>query len=109
VHINGSAEFDLRAPTADTALYKGVLFYQDQRAPSGTAEFNGGAAMILNGAIYFKNQHVMFSGTNTASATSCLQIIGNTVEISGETKVINNGCTEAGIVPIDIKGVRVVE
>lgn len=107
VHINGGAEFDLRAPT--TGYYAGILFYQDQRAPSGTAEFNGGATMVLNGAIYFKNQQVMFSGSNTASATSCLQIIGNTVEISGETKLINNGCAAAGIKPVEIKGVAMVE
>ena len=107
VHINGGAEFDLRAPTS--GYYKGVLFYQDQRAPSGTAEFNGGATMVLNGAIYFKKQQVMFSGTNTATATSCLQIIANTVEISGETKLINNGCAEAGIKPVEIKGIQLVE
>ena len=68
-----------------------------------------GATMVMNGAIYFKNQQVMFSGTNTASATSCLQIIGNTVEISGETKLINNGCAAAGIKPVEIKGVAMVE
>ena len=107
VHINGGAAFDLRAPTS--GYYAGVLFYQDQSAPGGTAEFNGGATMVLNGAIYFKNQQVMFSGTNTASATSCLQIIGDTVEISGETKLINDGCAAAGVKPVEIKGVQLVE
>ena len=65
--------------------------------------------MGLNGAIYFKNQQVMFSGTNTASSTSCLQIIADTVELSGESKLINTGCAAAGVKPIEIKGVAMVE
>lgn len=68
VTINGGADIQLNAPSGATATYKGVLFYQDQNAPSGTARFNGGATMILNGAIYFRNQEIQYNGDQCARA-----------------------------------------
>jgi hypothetical protein len=109
VTINGGADIQLNAPTGANEPFKGILFYQDQSAYSNTAKFNGGAAMILNGAIYFKNALIQYNGDHAASAQSCTQIIGNTVEFTGNSKIINNGCAEAGIEPIKVKGVRLVE
>jgi putative Flp pilus-assembly TadE/G-like protein len=107
VTINGGADVQLSAPT--TGYYKGVLYYQDQRAPTGLAKFNGGANQILNGAIYFKNQQIQYNGDHDASATSCTQIIGDTVEFTGNSTVVNNGCAQAGITPITVQGARLVE
>jgi Flp pilus assembly protein TadG len=107
VTINGGADIQLNAPTS--GYYKGVLYYQDQNAPSGTAKFNGGATQILNGAIYFKKQEIQYNGDHGASATSCTQIIGDTVEFTGNSRVINNGCADAGITPITVQGARLVE
>ena len=109
VTINGGADVQLNAPSGSSDPYKGVLFYQDQSASATTAKFNGGATMILNGAIYFKRAIVQYNGDHSASATSCTQIIGDTVEFTGNSKIINNGCAAAGIEPIKVKGVRLVE
>jgi hypothetical protein len=109
VTINGGADIQLNAPSDANAQYKGVLFYQDQNASPNTAKFNGGAAMILNGAIYFKRSIIQYNGDHAASAKSCTQIVGDTVEFTGNSKIINNGCKDAGIEPINVKGVRLVE
>jgi hypothetical protein len=109
VTINGGADIQLNAPSTPNDPYKGVLFYQDQAASPTTAKFNGGASMILNGALYFKRAILQYNGDHSASAKSCTQIIGDTVEFTGNSKIINNGCADAGIQPIAVKGVRLVE
>lgn len=109
VTINGGADIQLNAPSDANAQYKGVLFYQDQAASSSIAKFNGGASMVLNGAIYFKQAQIQYNGDHSASAKSCTQIIGDTIEFTGNSKIINNGCKDAGIEPINVKGVRLVE
>lgn len=109
VTINGGADIQLNAPSDPANYYKGVLFYQDQNASPNTAKFNGGASMILNGAIYFKRSIIQYNGDHAASAKSCTQIVGDTVEFTGNSKIINNGCKDAGIEPIAVKGVRLVE
>ena len=109
VTINGGADIQLNAPSDPNATYKGVLFYQDQGASATLAKFNGGATMVLNGAIYFKRGQIQYNGDHSATAKSCTQIIGDTVEFTGNSKIINNGCKDAGIEPINVKGVRLVE
>lgn len=110
VTINGGANMTLNAPTDSNATYKGVLFAGDPKAPSGsTQKFNGGANMNLNGALHFPNSDIQFNGDNSASAVLCTQIIGNTIEFTGNSKVIDDGCKQAGIQPIEIKGVEIVE
>jgi hypothetical protein len=109
VTINGGADIQLNAPSDPANYYKGVLFYQDQNASPNTAKFNGGAAMILNGAIYFKRSIIQYNGDHAATAKSCTQIVGDTIEFTGNSKIINNGCKDAGIEPINVKGVRLVE
>ncbi len=109
VTINGGADIQLNAPSDPSAYYKGVLFYQDQQASANTAKFNGGASMILNGAIYFKRALIQYNGDHSATAKSCTQIVGDTIEFTGNSKIINNGCKDAGIEPINVKGVRLVE
>ncbi len=109
VTINGGADIQLNAPTATNAPFKGVLFYQDQNAPANTGKFNGGATMILNGAIYFKKAQVQYNGDHSATAKSCTQIIADTITFTGNSKIVNNGCKDAGIEPINVKGARLVE
>ncbi len=110
VTINGGADIVLRAPTAANETFKGVLFFQDSRAStSGVNKLNGGSAMTLTGAVYFPKQQIQFNGDNDSQANTCTQIIGRTVEFTGNSKIYNNGCAEAGIEPIKVKGIRLVE
>lgn len=111
VTVNGGAKMDLMAPTGAAEPYKGVLFFQDRRAStSGTAKFNGGADMVLAGAIYFPQQEVQYTGDNTTIAgVRCTQIVSRLVEFIGNSTIINTGCEAAGITPITITGARLVE
>lgn len=110
VTINGGADIILKAPTASNAPFRGVLFYQDPRATANDVnKFNGGAAMTLTGALYFPRQQLQFNGDNNSSSNNCTQIIGRTVEFTGNSRIYNNGCAQAGIEPIKVKGIRLVE
>ncbi|HYG85166.1 MAG TPA: pilus assembly protein TadG-related protein [Azospirillum sp.] len=102
VSINGSATIDLRAPSEPGAPFRGVLFYQDRRAPAGKANtFNGGSTIALNGAFYFPAQRVNWNGNTAASAgAACLQIIARTASFSGNSTLDNSGCAAMGAKPV---------
>ena len=110
VTINGGADVVLNAPTDESDPYKGILVYQDRAAPPGpTVKFNGGSKMLLTGGIYIPNQTVEWSGGNSASGSTCTQIIGRQVKFVGNSTIVNTGCETAGVSPLEIVGVRVVE
>jgi hypothetical protein len=110
VDIKGGADVQLKAPS-DGSAYSGLAFYQDPRAPlSGSdASFNGGALMNIQGAVYFPKRRIKWNGNNSPSAPSCTQVIGRTVLFNGNATINNTGCVAAGVEPITISGVRVVE
>jgi len=92
------------------------LFFQDQRAPccQGNTlisnDFLGGTEMNLQGAIYFPNQEIKFSG-GASLMNSCLQIIGDKVTFTG-TSYLNateTNCAAAGVTLIPQYWVRLVE
>lgn len=110
VDISAGANVTLRAPSGPMATYRGLLFYQDRRAPLGAAnanKFNGGASMNLHGAIYLPRQGVQFSGNN--SATTCTQIVARTVTFTGNALISNAGCQAAGVEPVTVTQARLVE
>jgi Putative Flp pilus-assembly TadE/G-like len=110
VTINGGADITLNAPPDPSSTFAGILFYQDRRAPAGaTDKFNGGANQSLTGAIYFPNQTIEYAGNNSSSAATCTQIIGNQVVFTGNATINNTGCPGAGVQPLQITGVKVVE
>lgn len=86
--VNGGADLTLSAPTEGE--YKGILFYQDSRATTSTAAaFTGGAAMTFDGALYFPNSEITFTGGSSADPT-CMQIIGKTVSFTGVSVIGND-------------------
>ncbi len=110
VTINGGADITLNAPPDASSHFAGILFYQDRRAPAGaTDKFNGGANQTLTGALYFPNQTVEYAGNNSPNAADCTQIIGNQVVFTGNATINNSGCPGAGVQPLQITGVKVVE
>lgn len=93
VNINGGATLQMSSPTSGT--YKGILFYQDRRAPdSGSNLVNGNASSSLEGALYFPSQQVDFSGT-AGMQTNCLQVVGRRVALTGNSS-ISNTCPPGG-------------
>jgi Putative Flp pilus-assembly TadE/G-like len=111
VDIRGGADVQLRAPADSSNPFRGVLFYQDRRAPvntTGVNKFNGGATMKLEGSIYIPQQGVEFQGNNSLSKT-CTQIIARTVSFTGNAYIDNTGCQAAGVQPVTVTQARLVE
>lgn len=103
--VNGGASVNLRAPSADGDAYRGIVFMQDRRATgTGLNKFNGGATMNLRGAVYIPQQEIQWNGNNGNSAPQCTQIIGNTVDFTGNSHAETSACTDAGITPISLLG-----
>jgi hypothetical protein len=111
VKIAGDASADLVAPSSGD--YAGVLFYQDgdvSTSPNKSGIFTGGSDMILEGAIYFPNQEISWTGGSSADP-ACLQIIGNTVSFSGTGHIGSDSsrCDDLNVKKIAQVRIRVVE
>ncbi len=95
--INGGAVMNLSAPTGASDPYRGLLFYQDRRASSSNTNFlNGGSTTNFNGALYFPNQIIDFTGGNSSGPGGCTMIIGRQVIFSGNSKM-HSECAAQGI------------
>lgn len=97
LRLNGSANLSLHAPKSGP--YAGVLFYQDQNAPTYQGsnfirnKLNGGSKLSLTGALYFPKQVLEFKG-GTTNNVNCLQIVAQAVIFSGNSE-IQNACSSA--------------
>lgn len=88
VSMNGGAQLNLKAPSSGT--YKGVLIYQDRRAPmtNQSNKINGNSQSLFEGAIYMPGQEVEFTGT-TGMNTNCLQLVARRITWSGNSSISN--------------------
>lgn len=85
--INGGADIRLTAPTSGT--YAGILMYQDRRALDlGVNKINGNMSSILQGAIYFPNQAMQYTGTSGMN-TNCLQLVAKRLTFTGNSRISN--------------------
>jgi len=81
-----------------TADASGMLFRSARASASADpVMFNVGPGSDLRGVIYFPNSPVVFGASGSVS--SCLQIIGRTVELMG-TWQITGPCAMPGVSPI---------
>ena len=107
LNVNGGATLQLTAPTSGT--YKGILFYQDRRAPESSADtLNGNASSKLQGALYFPSQELDFSGTS-GMTTDCLQLVAYRLTFIGNTSVSNQCPAASGAASFKGVQVRLVE
>jgi hypothetical protein len=105
--INGGADVNLSAPT--TGTYAGVLIFVDPDNGYDEHQINGGANMIIQGTIYAPEGHVDFAGNADLASAGCSQIIGRTIEITGDSAFGNN-CTGTGVAFIRTNPIiRIVE
>ena len=73
--------------------YKGILMYEDRRAPSRTTQFNGNSGSVLNGAFYFPSARFFYNGAATMAA-SCLQMVALRLDFNSGR--VGNECPETG-------------
>lgn len=102
VEINGNATVQLNAPGPDSSFetdYTGVLFFQDPDAPTASnksANIDGGAGTILNGAIYFPSNELHWSGNSSLAAT-CTLLVADTVVFEGNSGISIDDCESMGV------------
>jgi Flp pilus assembly protein TadG len=96
ISFTGNGTIELEAMT--TGDYAGVLFFNDRDADSGTDFSIGGTSTTaLSGAIYFPEHDVSYAGTSS-QASSCIQIIADTITLSGTSEVVDpDGCDDSAI------------
>ena len=83
--INGNANVNLTAMSYGPT--EGLVIFADRNTPStSTFKFNGGATQNFGGAVYIPSATIDYAGGNGAT-TSCTQIIGNRVKVSGNSSV----------------------
>jgi len=97
ITFSGQTNVDLTAQT--TGTYAGVLFYSDEDAGSdGDISVAGGADTAFTGAIYAPGSNVSYSG-NSSQASSCIQIIADTVTLSGTSETVDpDQCDDSAVV-----------
>ena len=105
VTINGNASVSLTAPIGGATA--GLVFFADRNTPKGTAfKLNGGSNQTFGGAVYVPTAAVSYSG-GAASSASCTQIIGDTVNFTGNSSVAIN-CSGYATKPFGATSLRLV-
>lgn len=104
--IQNSASLDLTAPT--TGSTAGLAFWADPASPtSSVSHVEGGSTMVVNGALYFPTQQVVFSN-GTPTSTGCTQLIAYDLSFSSNATFTNN-CANSGVKSIGKTLTQVVE
>jgi hypothetical protein len=82
--LNGNEIVQLSPPA--TGDYAGIAIYQ-ARDNTSELRINGGADSEISGFIYAPNAHVFYAGNATVATNKCLRIVGNTIELTGNSGV----------------------
>ena len=92
--LNGNAFMDVAAPSEGP--YSGLVFFGSRAGAGLTHQVNGTAGSIVEGAVYFPASHISFSGNSkTSGGGGCTQVIGNTVELTGNSS-LRSSCAMSG-------------
>ncbi|MGE5547802.1 MAG: Tad domain-containing protein [Solirubrobacterales bacterium] len=94
VNINGGATVNLTAP--QSGALKGMVFFSTS-TDTHPVKFNGGSTMKLDGAVYFRNQDLVFNGNNGTSG-GCLRLVASTISITGASNM-GGACDLYGFPP----------
>jgi hypothetical protein len=106
VSFSGGAIVNITAPSSGPTA--GLAFFQDQAAPtSGSNNFSGGNAQVINGALYFPRQAIRYSGGSSTDG-KCTQLIARTMSFTGNATLRLN-CEGMGTSPIGAGATRLVE
>jgi hypothetical protein len=117
--INGGANVSLNAPLTNSfnSAFNGVLFYMDKNAVptngNGNApvSLNGDGNVQLTGGMYFPSVNVNYSGNvaSSNSATACTEIVGDSVQFTGNSTMNINGCAADGTSVAKAESVQLVQ
>jgi len=92
ITISGQANVNLSAPS--TGALADVLLFGDRAGCSkvGSCEdqINGGSSTTFNGAMYFKSDTLLITGSNAAG---CMMAVADIIDINGNSSFSISGCT----------------
>ena len=93
VLIDGQAVVNWKAPTSGTLT--GIAFFQDRAQGTSSVQNKivGGSSTSIDGALYFRNSKLLFSGANSSSGYMVL--VADTIVINGNSTFGNNYTTLA--------------
>jgi hypothetical protein len=89
IQLSGGSNIVLRAPTSGT--YEGVLFFD--RTVSITSQIvTGGSTALIEGALYFPNSPLTFTG-NSSAGPKYMLIVANKLTSTGTSDITNDYST----------------
>jgi Flp pilus assembly protein TadG len=92
--ISANETVDLSPPTSGT--YAGITVYQE-KANTTTLSVNGTVDSKLTGFVYAPGAHVFYAGnSNMAGSGDCIRVIGDTIELTGNSKMAASCKDELG-------------
>jgi hypothetical protein len=119
VDVSGGTHLDLRAPGKDdnwAALmgYEGMLIFQDPRAPATTStngdnKLLGGSVARLDGAIYFRQQSLIYTG-GAELEDGCLMLVARQVLFRGNARLVQMDptCDSLGVEALRMPSFRLL-
>ncbi len=87
--ITGASQFAINAPT--TGSLAGIAFFEDRSQGSSSTQnqINSVTQTTINGALYFRNSQMVWTGANTSSGY--MIVVADTLNINGNSNLyINN-------------------
>ena len=95
VSMSGTAVSTLTAPgtTPTGGAISGIAI---AGTTTGSASMSGGSNLVINGVVYFPKAAMTFSGTSGNPTSPCLELIGNTISMSGTSSLASGGCASMG-------------
>jgi hypothetical protein len=89
VNITGQPNVTLTAPASGaTSGVVGMLFFEDRNSTTDNGpSINGNSTTSLNGAMYFKNSTLTFTGVN-GSNTGYMMIVVKKLTVSGSSPIV---------------------
>ena len=100
IDIKGNVHVSLVAPATNSynSAFNGVLFYTDQNATAGnTVNLTGDSASTYGGAMYFPSSAVTFIGNTSGSVPSCSEIVGYSINFTGNSGFNISGCSSQNV------------
>ncbi len=94
VSIVGGTSVNLSPST--TGPLAGVLMFEDRNSSGVSVNLDGGSTQVLSGLLYFPTANVDYNGQATTGASTCLQIVANTLTLTGASSFGNNCPTNLG-------------
>ena len=92
--VNGNEVVQLTPPSSGD--YAGITIYQE-KSNTNTITINGTSDSYVSGFVYAPGGHVFYAGNSATSTQSeCLRIVGNTVEMTGNSDIKSDCSAQLG-------------